>query len=104
MKIGVDASRISVSEKTGTENYSYNLIREMVKDDKDEFVLYLRGESPEFAEGKNVLSRKIGLPRLWTQVGLAGEVLIHPPDVLFVPAHTIPVVRRPDLRTVVTIH
>lgn len=47
---------------------------------------------------------EISFPRLWTQVGLAKEVLFNPPDVLFVPAHTLPVIRRPDLKTVVTIH
>jgi glycosyltransferase involved in cell wall biosynthesis len=105
MKVGVDASRISVAKRTGTENYSYNLIRELVKHDTDQFVLYLRGELPEFARGReNVLMRRIGLPRLWTQLGLAYEVAIRQPDVLFVPAHTMPVIHRRSLKTVVTIH
>lgn len=105
MKIGIDASKISVAEKTGTENYSYNLTRELIKNKEDEFVLYMRGQLPTFAkEKKNVSGKRIWLPRLWTQVGLATEVLLDPPDVLFIPAHTMPIIRRPDLKTVVTIH
>jgi len=42
--------------------------------------------------------------RLWTQVGLAVETWRHPVDVLFVPAHTLPVLKNPKVRGVVTIH
>lgn len=106
MRVGIDASRISIAQKTGTENYSYNLTRELVKDKKVEFVLYLMGPGvPDFVEGKdNVAVKRINFPRLWTQAGLAKEVLMNPPDVLFVPAHTMPIIRRPGLKTVVTIH
>jgi glycosyltransferase involved in cell wall biosynthesis len=105
MKIGIDASRISISEKTGTENYSYNLIRELIKDDKDKFVLYLRGAKPDFIINSfGIQTKRISFPKLWTQAGLAKEVLINPPDVLFIPAHTIPLIRRPGLKTVVTVH
>src|SRR2546429_98716 len=105
MKIGIDASKISVSEKTGTENYSYNLIRELVKDERDDFVLYLKGDKPDFViNNERIEIKKIGWPRLWTQIGLASEVALNPPDVLFVPSHTMPILHRPSLRTVVTIH
>lgn len=106
MKIGIDASKISIAEKTGTENYSHNLLRELLKIDKNnEYLLYLREEAPDFAKEKeNVTCKKISLPRLWTQAGLASEVLFNPPDVLFIPSHTMPVVHRPGLKTVVTIH
>lgn len=106
MKIGIDASKISISQKTGTENYSYNLIRELLNiDKKNEYMLYLRENPPQFiTSSSNVTYKKIPLPRLWTQAGLASEVLFNPPDVLFIPAHTMPVVHRPGLKTVVTIH
>lgn len=42
--------------------------------------------------------------KLWTQGGLALELFKHPPDVLFIPAHTLPLLRPRRLRTVVTIH
>lgn len=38
------------------------------------------------------------------QGGVAVENLLNPPDVLFIPEHTMPLLRRRNLRTVVTIH
>ena len=91
MLIGIDASRAFIKEKTGTENYSYNLIQKLIEiDRKNHYVLYTRENIP--------------WPRFWTQGGLALECLRHPPDLLFIPAHTMPVIRRPSLKVVVTIH
>ena len=106
MIIGIDASRISKVTKTGTENYSYQLIKNLSSvDKKNRYVLYFN-EIPQFFEisQTNFSTRYIRSTRLWTQARLAWECLIFPPDVLFVPAHTIPVIRRPTLKTVVTIH
>jgi len=41
---------------------------------------------------------------LWTQVGLAARTWVDKLDVLWVPAHTLPVLRKPGIKTVVTIH
>ncbi len=41
-------------------------------------------------------------PRLWTQGRLALEMWLHPPDALFVPAHTVPWIHPRE--TVVTVH
>ncbi len=38
----------------------------------------------------------------WTQAGLSLEMLFHPVDVLFIPAHTVPIVHAK--KTIVTIH
>ena len=46
--------------------------------------------------------KKLWGPRLWTQGRLALEMFFHPPDVLFVPAHTVPWVH--PKRTIVTVH
>ncbi|OIN88464.1 glycosyltransferase family 1 protein [Candidatus Beckwithbacteria bacterium CG_4_10_14_0_2_um_filter_47_25] len=93
MIIGVDASRAGIEEKTGTENYSSELIRELLK-------------LPEAKRFKWRLYDKKNIPwrRFWTQGGLALEILKHPPEVLFIPAHTLPVIRSPKIKTVVTIH
>mgnify|MGYP006948916358 CR=1 FL=1 len=41
MKIGIDASRANRSHKSGTEWYSYYLIRNLAAiDDKNEYILY----------------------------------------------------------------
>jgi len=109
MVIGIDASRAFLKDRAGTENYSYELIREILKlkeSEKHKFRLYVRGEArvDEVMEKKNVEVVEINWPRLWTQGGLAFECLKRPPDVLFIPAHTLPVLRAPRLKTVVTIH
>ena len=106
MVIGIDASRIAKEEKTGTENYSANIIKALTSiDKKNRYVLYFN-KLPRFFDisQTNVSTKILTLPRFWTQFRLAYECLVNPPDILFVPAHTIPVVRRPSLKTVVTVH
>ncbi|MEX0621389.1 MAG: glycosyltransferase family 1 protein [Candidatus Woykebacteria bacterium] len=106
MVIGIDASRSAREDKTGTENYSDNLVNALVGvDKKNRYVLYFN-KIPPFLEitQPNVSVRILKAPRFWTQGRLAWECLISPPDILFVPAHTIPVIRRPGLKTVATIH
>lgn len=93
MIIGIDASRVLIKDKTGTENYSAELIDALLKlpeAKKHQWRLYNKQNIP--------------WPRLWTQGGLAWELLQRPPDVLFIPAHTLPLIRRSNLKTVVTIH
>lgn len=109
MHIGIDASRAFVDERTGTENYSYKLIKALAKFDREnDYTIYVRQlASPSLTwQGwpGNFRFKVIHWPRFWTQAGLAMECLINPPDVLFIPAHTMPVVRRLGLKTVVTIH
>lgn len=106
MHIGIDASRIALTERTGTENYTFNLIEAVKRVDKvNKYTLYFN-KLPQYFEisQQNVSSRYIPLPRFWTQIRLLSEVLINPPDLLFIPAHTLPLVRRARVKTVVTIH
>lgn len=111
MVIGIDASRAFISERTGTENYSYHLITEMLRlpaAQKHAFVLFIRPNAiipKELVGYTNVIVKTIEWRYLWTQLGLAWETWQNPPlDVLWVPAHTLPVLRNPRLKTVVTIH
>lgn len=115
MLIGIDASRAFVNERTGTEEYSYQLIKEMVRllsSKNDELVLFVRpgARLPSWSKKKRVYIREIKLPYLWTQLGLAASSWgrygkrKRRLDVLWVPAHTLPVLRWPGLKTVVTIH
>ncbi len=106
MHIGIDASRIALSERTGTENYTYNLIEALKRVDKvNKYTLYFN-KLPQYFEisQQNVSTRYIPMPRFWTQIRLLSEVLLNPPDILFIPAHTLPLVRRASLKTIVTIH
>src|SRR3989344_5811414 len=61
---------------------------------------------PKFSKRLELLSFEMSIanwPCLWTQAALALEGLQRPPAVLFVPAHTIPILRFPGLKTLVTI-
>lgn len=109
MLIGIDASRALRSRRTGTENYSLQLIRRLVALNGDHlFRLYcdqppppgLFGAGPELAG--RVETCVIRAPRLWTHVRLSAEVSRRPPDVLFVPSHVLPVLH--PRASVVTVH
>ena len=102
--IGFDGSRLSVAEPTGTESYSAEILEVLaaiVGDDK--LVVYLNGRAspPHLDLPPGVGLRPIPFPRIWTHGRLSWEMVRHPPDVLFVPAHVVPL-RHPA--TVVTVH
>jgi glycosyltransferase involved in cell wall biosynthesis len=93
--VGVDASRVTRSQRTGTENYSLNVLRELLaEDERNAYRLYLSQPLPDglLPLRPRTATRVIRLPRLWTQVGLSAEMLVSPPDVLFVPSHVLPIV------------
>ncbi len=97
MTIGFDASRANKQAKTGTEWYSYNLLLELAKiDQKNRYFLY----TPDKLKNKlkylpdNFEEKVLNWPPkyLWTMIRLSMEMAIKPPDILFVPAHIIPLV------------
>ncbi len=109
MIIGIDCSRAFSEHKTGTENYSYHLVKHLLRvpDAKQhKFVLFTRPNAiiPDWVVQKHVDIHPIQLRYLWTQVGLAAQTWKIPLDVLWIPAHTLPVWRKPGVKTVVTIH
>ncbi|TSC66696.1 MAG: Uncharacterized protein CEO21_99, partial [Microgenomates group bacterium Gr01-1014_80] len=76
-------------------------------DRENQYIIYVRsslqGETLRSGLG-NFQFKAIKWPRLWTQVGLAGQTFKDKPDVLFIPAHTSPLIHKPGLKTVVTVH
>jgi len=113
MLIGIDASRSVAQERTGTENYSLNLIRHLLALESDHrYRLYFNRPPfipPNFGGERGGASalrpcdlRVMSFPRLWTHLRLSWEMARRPPDLLFVPAHVLPIVH-PD-RSVVTVH
>jgi glycosyltransferase involved in cell wall biosynthesis len=110
MLIGVDASRLARARRTGTEAYSLYLIRALIEaGGEHQFRLYTPVPIPSglLSGVARVVNpryevRVIPFPRLWTHLRLAWEVSRHPPDVLFVPAHVMPMVC--PVPTVVTVH
>jgi len=113
MTIGIDASRAFVKHRTGIEEYSYQVIRHLILLLKnDQVVLYVRknynlqlitnNQIGTLKLPENWKVKVIKWPYLWTQIGLSLEMLLHPVDVLFIPAHTVPIIH--PLNTIVTIH
>ena len=109
--IGIDASRAISDQPTGTEAYSYHLIRSLVPvlSDRHDVRLYFRaqptgrsGSLPSDAWWGEAEVRVIPFPSLWTHVRLSWEMLQAPPGLLFVPAHVLPPAR--PRRTLVTLH
>jgi glycosyltransferase involved in cell wall biosynthesis len=103
MIIGIDASRTTAARRTGTENYSLHLVRELLTLGEARcFRLYFNqaprpGLLPEGADW-----RVVRFPRLWTHFRLSWEMVTRPPDLLFVPSHVLPLVH--PQRSVVTVH
>lgn len=118
MIIGIDASRAFLKRRTGIEEYAYQTIKHLrgVIPETDTVVLYVRKKLtlisgrklmvrlPEidFDLPKNWSVRGIWAPRFWTQIALSWQLWCRPPEVLFVPAHTVPFIH--PKRSVVTIH
>ncbi|HWV23998.1 MAG TPA: glycosyltransferase family 1 protein [Thermomicrobiales bacterium] len=100
--IGIDGSRMGGDRRTGTENYSNQIVRGLVESDADwQWRLYLNSrEAPDGIDDR-VDIRAIPARRLWTHLRLSREMLIEKPDLLFVPSHVIPLVHAPSI---VTIH
>lgn len=107
MHIGIEASRANRVQKTGVEWYAINVIEELKKlDTVHEWFLYtnesLRGALAQLPAHWHE-SRLVWTPKyLWTQLRLSWEMWRRPSDVLFVPAHVLPVIAPKN--NVVTIH
>lgn len=105
MLIGIDASRAVLSQRTGTENYSFHLIRNLIPlDGENSYRLYFN-RSPEphlFPFSPSLEEVVIPFPRLWTHSRLSWEMMRRPPHLLFVPAHVLPLIH--PARSVVTVH
>lgn len=105
MIVGVDASRALRPLRTGTENYSLHLIRALLATGSGEsFRLYADRPLPATVlpavPGAEV--RVLHSRYLWTHLRLGVELVRSRPDVLFVPAHVLPIYR--GCPSVVTIH
>ena len=105
MRIAIDASRTTVARVTGTERYALELIRALIAlGPEHRFTLYFR-DTPQpglFPNLPNVESRVIPFRRAWTHVRFALALAQDRPDIVWVPAHTLPFVF--PGRAAVTVH
>lgn len=101
--IAIDASRLAVRERTGTERYSYELVAALARIDHTTlYTLYSNGLPAALPPlGPNFTLRNIPLRRLWTHARLGPALWRDRPNLLFVPAHVIPLTHPPS---VVTLH
>lgn len=107
MIIGIDGSRAFTDKRTGTENYSYQLIKHLAKlDQTNNYKIFLRPQNskPDGTWPDNFHFITISYPRLWTQIGLAKQTFTEKLDILFVPSHTLPLTYKPGLKTVIAVH
>lgn len=105
--LGIDASRSTRDMPTGVERYSDEIIKAILNEMQSEKDLQdswnVRLYTPKWLDKfPRKLQRKIRLPRFWTLVRLSIEMLLHKPDVLFVPAHVVPFFAPKN--TYVTVH
>lgn len=117
MLIGIDASRAFLKKRTGIEEYAYQTIKHLraVIPESETVVLYVRkkwkrenwkleiyAQEIDFELPPHWQVRALWAPRFWTQIRLSWEMLFRGPDVLFVPAHTVPIIH--PRNTIVTVH
>lgn len=106
MLIGIDASRATTGQRTGTEGYAYHLIRALIAlvGERGHRLRLYFNEPPApglFPDAPGVEQVVIPWRRLWTHIRLGHELRARPPDVFFTPAHVIPVgIRCPAVATV----
>lgn len=112
MVIGIDASRISDTQSTGTERYAREVTSALLSlAPQHQYRLYARSDRLTIPQAMaqqhpHVTVTTVQPRRLWTHIGLAREIALRPPDALFVPAHVLPwsqAVWR-TTRSIVTIH
>lgn len=106
MFIGIDASRATKQQKTGTEYYSQEILKNLAKIDyQNQYILYspVKPSGALTKLGKNFTWKVMPFPKLWSQIRLSWEFIFgQKPDVIFEPAHTIPVIHPKNM--VVTLH
>ncbi len=104
MKIAIDASRAFLHERTGIEEYSYQLIKHLRVPLKEYAVtLFLRRgtkENIDFDVPEQWRVKELWSPRLWTYVRLSWSLFFRRPDKLLVPGHIVPPIH-PKSTTVV---
>lgn len=101
MTIGINASAAFKPQRTGVEEYTYQLLKHLSRldVDKHQVVLYVNKADIDTFGFK---ARKLIFPFMWTQLRLGLEMLVHKPDILFIPVHVLPLVH--PRKSIVTIH
>lgn len=107
MTIGINAIAAFKNPRTGVEEYVYQLIKNLAKNNKSKgqnFVLYSSDESDfDFKLPSNFKIKKLKWPLpMWTQTRLSIEMIRNKPEVFFIPVHVIPFIH--PANSIATIH
>ena len=108
MKLAIQASDLDHARIDGTRVYILNLLKHFGEiDSQDDFLIYHKNEfNPELVPASfpnyKIIQKK-GWP-FWTQTRFAFELWKTKPDVLWMPMQALPLIRRKNLKTIVTIH
>ncbi len=107
MRVGIDASRANTKQKTGTEWYSFHVIQQLKNLIPEDIEVILYSKEPLEGELATIpshwKSRVLSWPPqfLWTQLRLSVELFLHKVDLLYIPAHTIPLIHPKKVVTVI---
>lgn len=112
MTIGIHSVAAFKEQRTGVEEYAYQLIKNLAKLQEADgpnaasFVLYtdrVSGDLADFLAGHaNFSVKKLWSPFFWTQIRLSLEMFFNAPDILFIPAHILPLIHPKN--SVVMVH
>ena len=106
MKIAIDASRAALHERTGIEEYSYQIIKHLRGPLAEHAVtLYVRSGTSENIDFELPLTwrvKSLWAPKFWTYVRLSWSLLWGRYDRLFVPGHIVPPIH--PKHTIAVIH
>ncbi|MBI5729295.1 MAG: glycosyltransferase family 4 protein [Candidatus Magasanikbacteria bacterium] len=108
MVLGIEASHANKPDRTGVEEYCFQIIQEFKKIIPADVRVVLYSNEP-LRNGLEIMpgnwEAKVlrwPLKKLWSQTRLAWELLFHPPDVFFAPGQLIPFIT--PRRTIAMIH
>lgn len=108
MNIAIQAADLDAERIDGTRVYILHMLRRFgLLSPDDIFFLYHRttfNPALEPPHLKNYEIKGMDFPFFWTQTRFAWELLKDAPDVLWMPMHNLPFIRRKGMRTVVTVH
>lgn len=108
MKIAIHAADLDHDRIDGTRVYIKNVLAHLGRLAPEDYFLVVHKNSfnKELAppELGNYRVKALGKFPAWTHTKFAWEIFRQSPDVLWVPLHNLPWLRRKKLRTVVTIH
>lgn len=108
MKIAIQAADLDAPRIDGTRVYIHNLLKYFgTLDPASQFFIYHKNNfnphlaPPDFSNYKFTAKP---LKYFWTQTRFCCSLWKDKPEVLWMPMHNIPIIRRKGLKTVVTIH